>query len=180
MSKHISIDVESLATSPDAILLSIGAVYFDTNGLYDTFYSVLDIGADQVGRRTCDSTLKWWEEQSEEAREALMTEQRERVLFALGRLHEFIHTHDHEGIWALGSHFDIAALEHLHLQKGVPIPWHYQTPRDMRTLRALFLKQFPSSQLVVRTGTPHNALDDAVNQARAIQYMNQQLGGYVL
>lgn len=180
MNKHISIDIETLATTPDAVVLSIGAVVFDANGLYETFYSVLDTHHDQQGRRRGPETIEWWGQQSEEAREVLTQKDREPVLYALGRLHEYIHNNDHEGIWALGTHFDIAAIEHLCASYNVPAPWHYQAPRDMRTVRAQFLKQFPSGQLPVRTGTHHNALDDAVNQARAIQYMSQKMGGYVL
>lgn len=181
MNKHISIDIESLATTSDAVILSIGAVVFDASGLFDTFYTVLDFESDQTGRRQCPRTAAWWDKQSTAARDALVTDVRDPVLFALGRLHEFVNIHDHEGIWALGTHFDIAALEHLHTEYAVAVPWHYQSPRDMRTVRAQFMKKFPAGSLDhIEGGVAHRADDDAIRQARALIHMNQQLGGHIL
>lgn len=181
---HISIDIESLATTPDAVILSIGAAMFDTQGLHGLFYAVLDVGCQDRQRRRRDcKTLEWWEQQSDEARKVLTQKDREPVLYALGRLHEFVNKSDPEGIWALGPHFDIAAIEHLCVTYGVPVPWHYRLPRDLRTVRSQFMKKFPAGNfdhIKSEGGVAHNALDDAVWQARALIHMNQQLGGFFL
>lgn len=179
MNKHISIDIESLATTADAVILSIGAVVFDATGLYDTFYTVLDTRS-QGTRRVDPATEAWWSKQSEEARAVLTAKDREHVLFALGRLHEFVNANDHEGIWAMGSQFDIAALELMYSTLNLPIPWHYRSPRDLRTVRAQFFKAFSAATLPSHDGVAHHALDDAVRQAREAQHMNKQLGGHIL
>lgn len=179
MNKHISIDIESLATTPDAVILSIGAVVFDATRHYTTFYAKLRRD-EQSRRRKSTETLAWWEQQDEKAREVLKPDGMEPVLFALGRLSEFVIANPHEGVWALGPHFDIAAIEHLYAEFGLPAPWDYRAPRDMRTVRAQFNKQFPAGELPESIGIKHHALADASRQATALQHMNQQLGGHIL
>ena len=62
--KHIMIDVESLGTRADAVILSLGAVKFDlTSGKIDDqgFYASISIDSNQeLGRRIQEDTLLWW------------------------------------------------------------------------------------------------------------------------
>ena len=45
MAKHLMVDLETLATSPNAQILTIGAVTFNPNGyeVYDEFYLRVDV-----------------------------------------------------------------------------------------------------------------------------------------
>ncbi len=72
----IMIDLETLATSPDAAILTIGAVKFDPFGddinepNCDKFYVKVDLDScDRIGLVTHDDTIAWWANQSKEAQE---------------------------------------------------------------------------------------------------------------
>lgn len=52
-------------------------------------------------------------------------------------------------------------LEHAGEKVGVPMPWDFYQERDVRTLDSL-----PHSVEIEQDGTEHNALDDALYQAR--------------
>lgn len=183
MKKHISIDIESLATTPDMKIVSIGAVVFTASAqIEDKFYAVLDL-REQALRGQSETALKWWEEQPDEVREALTTTAREPVLFALGRLDEYVKRHEANlaGIWAKGPSFDLAALEHMYASYKLPPPWGYKLARCYRTVAAQMKNTFPAAELPdYGPLVAHNALDDAKWQARSLAYMNQQLGGHIL
>ena len=63
MTTHVMIDLETLGTTPDAVILSIGGVKFDPNGdrIFDEFIYKLDIDEQQQrGRTTNEDTMSWW------------------------------------------------------------------------------------------------------------------------
>ena len=75
MNTDIMIDLETLATSPDAAILTIGAVRFDpfgrelTDPEMDSFYVRVDLDScDEIGLVTNDDTIAWWANQSDEAK----------------------------------------------------------------------------------------------------------------
>ena len=85
MTTHAMIDIETLATSPEAVILSVGGVKFDpyTNeephsGLY------LRLNVDEqseLDRHVDDNTLEWWSKQDAKIREeALGDEDRTTLL----------------------------------------------------------------------------------------------------
>src|SRR5665647_2128309 len=77
MAQHLMVDLETLGTTPDAAVLSIGACYFDPLGtvpegtLFEPpnpgiFYRVIKLQGQQ---RVMDAdTIQWWMQQSFEAR----------------------------------------------------------------------------------------------------------------
>ena len=72
----IMIDLETLATSPDAAILTIGAVKFDPFGddikdpKCEKFYVRVDLDScDRIGLVTTDDTIAWWANQSKEAQD---------------------------------------------------------------------------------------------------------------
>ena len=77
MNTDIMIDLETLATSTDAAILTIGAVKFDPFGselkepAMESFYVKVDLDScDRIGLVTNDDTIAWWASQSKEAQEA--------------------------------------------------------------------------------------------------------------
>ena len=71
---HVMIDLETLGTNPDCVILSLGAVEFDpaTGEQGREYYEVIDRGSQQhLGRTEDSSTLAWWDRQSPEARKVL-------------------------------------------------------------------------------------------------------------
>jgi DNA polymerase III epsilon subunit-like protein len=79
------IDLETLGTSPDCTVLTIGGVKFDPNQVsnpYQEFYYRFDVDEQlEKGRTTLQSTLDWWARQEKSVRdEALGDEDRTPVL----------------------------------------------------------------------------------------------------
>ena len=67
----VMIDLETLGTVANSIILSIGAVKFDLNSNHiadDGFYASISIDSNlHAGRQLSESTLLWWLDQSKEA-----------------------------------------------------------------------------------------------------------------
>lgn len=164
---HIMADIETLGTRPGCSVLSIGAVGFNRTALGDKFYSV-------ISRKSCRDaglfedrgTLAWWKRQSEEAQELLA--QSESI--AAPSLNEVLenfsgYVKSFGGavrVWGNGSCFDNAIIAHLYAITGRPLPWRYTNNRCYRTLKNLLT----SVAAPPRAGVHHNALDDAIHQAR--------------
>ena len=58
---NVMLDLETLGTSPGCIILSIGAVFFDKNGLGQEFYQTIDVQSSiDAGLTMSGGTFKWW------------------------------------------------------------------------------------------------------------------------
>jgi hypothetical protein len=60
MAKNLMIDLETLAVSPNAVVLSLGAVHFDpySTGYTDSLYFRIDIDdQDELGREVDPNTI---------------------------------------------------------------------------------------------------------------------------
>ncbi len=75
-------------------------------------------------------------------------------------------------VWSHGEAFDIPIYEYAAHAVGFKAPWHYRAGRDTRTL--FDLTGF-STKDVPFIGVEHNALDDAVHQARCVQLAMRKL-----
>ena len=169
MNTDIMIDLETLATSTDAAILTIGAVKFDPLGLelkepaMDSFYCKVDLDScDRIGLVTNDDTIAWWASQSKEAQEAAFDPtDRIDIEEAFARLYKFCW--GAKRVWSNGSCFDIMICEHVFKKVGRAIPWKFWEIRDVRTAFDLGIN--PQRPPV----TAHHALEDAYNQAIGIQ-----------
>lgn len=166
--KDIMLDLETLATSPDSVILTFGAVQFnpfDPDEELDTglYYRINVDEQITLGRNVDQGTVDWWGQQSEEVREEALGEHDRVSLEEFTReLNRFVVGADR--IWAQGPVFDIVILENLYRQLNKPAPWPYYSIRDSRTLlKALGDSRVAGSML-------HNALADCVSQAQAIQH----------
>lgn len=177
---QVAIDLETLSTSPAAVMLSIGAVAVcESTGTRLQFYAATSV-ASQPDRKTDASTLDWWSKQSAEARVAFdyahsddcppLTNALTQLTNWLGKLGE---THD-VYVWGNGADFDIGILSHAYKEISNFVPWDFRKVRDMRTLYDLTLR-FGLTISVPRVGTHHNALDDAQFQADVIMESLRQL-----
>jgi exodeoxyribonuclease VIII len=163
----VMLDLETFDTKPSALVLAIGAVRFDKNGVHASFYRVLSSGDQQAhGRTMSASTALWWMQQEDAARrEVANPRDIQSVEGALRDFAEFVLDVDVDGVWGNGSDFDNAILGSLYDAYGLHKPWAYHQNRCYRTLKALYQRR--RGRLgAVRDGTPHHALDDAMGQAR--------------
>lgn len=177
---QVALDLETLGTSPDSIILSIGAVAVcETTGERRKFYSPCSIES-QDNRTVSQSTLRWWEKQSDEARKALddarapdCTTLQQALTQLTNWIGELGQTHD-VYVWGNGATFDISMLEHAYKQISDFVPWDFRKTRDMRTLYDITLRLGMDIN-VPRAGVHHNALDDAEFQANVVMESLRQI-----
>lgn len=181
---HVSIDLETLSTSPAAVILAVGAYAIcEETGNFVRFYRVCSTNS-QPHRQIDPSTLQWWENQSAEARKVLdeatspdatplddVLDELTNWIGLLGNTHQVY-------VWGNGASFDVAILEHAYKSRSPFVPWDFRKVRDMRTLYDITLRLglHDIGKSIERVGTHHNALDDAEFQAQIIIESLRQLG----
>tara|TARA_A100001011_G_scaffold160819_1_gene169217 strand:- start:1618 stop:2151 length:534 start_codon:yes stop_codon:yes gene_type:complete len=171
---HAMIDLETLSTNPDAVILTVGGVKFDphTNMKpYHEMYFRVDVDSQTTqGRHVMDDTLDWWAKQPVDIREeALGDKDRVGLDNMIKKINKFSVGVD--VFWCQGPLFDYAILQNLYTQLGHPVPWQYWQIRDSRTLFNLV----PRDKNEKRVGL-HNALSDCIFQAKKVQKIYRQLG----
>ena len=179
MPTHIMVDLETLGVSTRSVILTIGAVKFDPMGVGITSQHYQRVNADSckaVGMEIDAATIEWWRKQSPEAQaEAFFGENRADIRQVLSNFSVWAGSFD--AIWSHGATFDIPLLAEAYAKIGQRTPWKYTIARDTRTL-------FDLAQVnIQKAGVAHNALQDAANQAAAVQAaykkLFQQAGGSV-
>lgn len=172
----IMIDLETLGTTTDSAILSIGAVRFNEEEIDDKgFYRVITIESNQAAKRRINAdTLRWWLNQSDKAK-AVFNDPAAAALFeALGDLVDYIGVNkDNVRVWGNGADFDIAMLAHAYMQEECDTPWKFYNVRCFRTVKNLSRVQ--NVPKPVNQGA-HNALFDAVAQAQHLQAIWKVLG----
>lgn len=162
----VMVDLETMGTGPNAAIIAIGAVEFDLaqGEVGDRFYAVVSLDSSVTNGGIIDpSTVMWWLGQSEEARKAVCAGG-EHINVALLRLTAWLGqcaARDDLRLWGNGAGFDNVVLEAAYRRSALNCPWHFWNNRCYRTMKGLR----PDVQ-AVRAGTHHNALDDAMTQAR--------------
>lgn len=177
MTKLAMLDLETLGNKHDAVIVSAAIVAFDTNvpltvtselefcGSTKFYYAIVDI-TEQANRRIDASTVKWWMNQSVEAKDIFSRNDPYRVVDFMLNLISWYKSEKPEGCYAYPSTFDHVILQDLFDQHGVKNPIHYREQLCMRTLVKFFNIECPElpDWLV-----PHNALHDCVRQILWIQ-----------
>lgn len=163
------VDIETLATSHDAAILSIGACEFDPymgKGVSKLFYrNITQLSNKAFGRKTDPETIEWWLQQSPEAQAKLFTEPRVPLIIALADFRDFIGKGKPK-LWSNGPTFDEDILRNAFKNCDVEFPVHYSGSRCVRTTNALLKHR--GIDKPERSGTHHNALDDAIFQAECV------------
>ncbi len=128
-------------------------------------------------------TVQWWNDQSDEAKGAFVNpvDLREGLInFGtwLTSLDDYPGTGPAPAIriWAHGPSFDVSILEAAFNAVDLPTPWHYRAPRDTRTIFEAAGMDPHKCLDDFATGTFHNALDDAITQAKAVCEAYNRLG----
>jgi hypothetical protein len=170
MANDIMIDIESLDTSPNCVILTIGAVRFDPRGMGIVerleLRPTIDEQTEKYNRVINEDTLRWWGEQSPEALDEAMGD-RDRVSFndCMEALYKFCW--NRRAVWSNGASFDIVAMESAWRNLGMRIPWPYYTVRDTRTLYEVAGVSLKDKKY--GTSTTHKAVEDAEHQAIVVQ-----------
>lgn len=157
----LMIDCETLDIGERPVLLSIGAVVYDDTQIFEYFQIDIDIeNSKKHGFTVSQSTLDWWNEQDPIAKNMAFSG-KEKIDLALQKLVDFYSDNGCDEIWSKGALADIRwinnALDHF----GIERPWNYYKEFCFRTL----LKSSPRFEIPF-AGIQHNALDDAIHQAK--------------
>lgn len=162
MSSHLMIDIEGLATGPDATILTIAAQQFDpfsTGYLSRDYYCRVTLES-QENRAIEEHTLDWWATQGPSKDEAFNEADRIPLDQALDELYKLAWQHDY--IWMNGPTYDANILEHAYKSYGKAMPWRYYKIRDARTIYSLY-PDLP------KPPTSHHALEDCRRQIDMLQ-----------
>lgn len=161
--RDVMIDLETVDNSVTSAIASIGACVFDKDGIYHTFYCVVDHKTCiEAGMSVSQDTLDWWAKQSEQARKIFHPDTPKLTLYeALMEFARWFAAVGGKELWGNGSDFDNAIMSFAYKLLGIKQPWSYSGNRCFRTIKN-------GAYIQARRGTYHNALDDAITQA---QYM---------
>lgn len=165
-SKNLMIDLETLATTTDAAILSIGwASFSQEEGVQDNGqFNVRSLDNLSHGRRIDPSTVAWWFSQDPEAIVSLVRPKPFSLASALEHLEALIVRHKY--IWAKPPQFDLSILANAYDNVLVKRPpWHHRNERDARTVLALGKALNIPQHSRPDTLTKHCAAADAVVQA---------------
>lgn len=165
--KHAMIDLETMHTTPDAAIVSVGVILFDprfnyvapkSKGLY------FELDWKNQGRTIDQSCItNFWDKQPSTVRQALLgSYDLEEVLFEI----DLFLPKDCK-VWGNGATFDISMLEDAYRQFDMEVPWKFWNIRDQRTIKDMYDSVIGSFGKDFK-GVPHNALDDAYNQAKDV------------
>ena len=170
----VMLDIETLSTTNNSVVLSLGAVKFNPFTLQDPYEDLeLRITIDdqsEMGRDISEATLEWWGKQPADVQEAAFgTEGRISAVDACHALNKFLVGANK--IWCQGPHFDICILESLFKDCKVSTNWKYFNIMDSRTAFTIHGDSREKGR-----GSLHNATEDSREQAKAVQKMFKQLG----
>jgi len=165
MARHLMVDMETMAVSPKAVVLSLGAVHFNPwgNGYGDSIYFKINLDdQDALGREIDPNTIEWWSKQDPKImEEAFSPDDRIPLTEAMDQFHKFAWNCD--CFWSHGATFDLVIIEDIYRQLNRTVPWQYWQLRDTRTLFDLgFDPDMPK-------GNKHDALQDAIRQSVGVQ-----------
>lgn len=172
----VMVDIETLGKLPTSAFTSIGACLFEPHSdwIGETFHMHVSLeNATRTGLTMDASTLLWWLGQTNRARKTLANGQHDAapLITALDAFAAFLPPEAE--IWCNGASFDLPILNYAYHLIGMKTPWEYYNERDLRTLKGLKKRQRTKLTRLKRAGTHHNALDDAVHQAKLVQHILQ-------
>lgn len=181
---HVMVDLETMGKKHNAPIVAIGAVVFDpaTGSIGESFYKVVCLESSVNWGAVIDpSTVIWWLKQSSEARSAIVNDDAIPLQDALLQFREFVSDNVAGGskkaqVWGNGASFDNSILRSSYDCIAEDYPWEYWNDRDVRTMVELGQAiSFDPKTTIPFEGSRHNALADAIHQARYVSAIWQRI-----
>lgn len=181
---HVMVDLETMGKKHNAPIVAIGAVVFDpaTGSIGESFYKVVCLESSVNWGAVIDpSTVIWWLKQSSEARSAIVNDDAIPLQDALLQFREFVSDNVAGGskkaqVWGNGASFDNSILRSSYDCIDEDYPWEYWNDRDVRTMVELGQAiSFDPKTTIPFEGSRHNALADAIHQARYVSAIWQRI-----
>lgn len=166
---HAMIDLETLATTDDAVITQIGLVFFDIDGPRHDGSHEWIVNAQAQPQRAIDSdTMQWHLSEAGRALQLGRSYSNESLALglALEYLVEEIKLAGPSYIWAKSPTFDLRILAHAmrgpeRFMPAMDVPWKFHQERDVRTAFD-FLKLAGNPPVLAKA---HRANLDALEQA---------------
>lgn len=178
--ENLMYDIECFSTMPDAIIISIGGVFFNLDGsIGPSFNLILDLREQERLGRTYDSkTVQFWLKADEEAKKPIFldSDQKLSMASAAEQFKALIETNT-EGMykhtpWARGKEFDLPILKHWWVRtcQNKIEPWYFRNARCVRDLQQWIPKDlYDSWAMDIEKShahlVKHNSEHDAIRQA---------------
>jgi hypothetical protein len=192
---ELMFDLETLDTKPSAIVLSVGAVVFETWRNDDgslvswteagDFLRVLNIQAQaEAGRSMSESTILWWMDQDSAAQREAFSRARDPVNIVLANFLNFVDKYaDGEtgtginAFWASPATFDFPIWEDLAMTFAGHVPWTYRQKYDVRTVvrEASYSAKGHKPASPIK-GVPHQPTYDCRRQIDLLTAAREKLG----
>lgn len=179
MKDTVVLDIETLGTLSDSVIMSVGMVAVDSEKDYtfeellkDGYYAKLDV-ADQVksGRKIYKDTLDWWATQGDAAKHILAPKPddmkwRDLMPNMIDWLKSQGVQYSKAKFYSRGSHFDFGILNDLFRRTGDAgpndLPWRYWNLHDAKTVVLTLLGE--DIDVVPEGFIHHDCLHDAARE----------------
>lgn len=165
MSVDIMLDLETTGLAAGCAVLSIGLTSLDEK--HQCYVRIIHQSCLEAGLKDSYGTMAWWGKQTAAARMEAFTGDKS-LIEALGIVTDWYKMVERiEGeafIWGNGADFDLPILKAAYEAVGMKEPWKPYNGRCYRTF-----KNLPENKGILTDtfeGLKHNALADAVHQAR--------------
>ena len=164
---HVVVDIETLGTIPGAPIVQIAAVAFALGASEDE-WELFEVKVD-VRSLIYKDGISFDTLVDEVFGEA----ERLDTASALNSFHRWLGFTYTKTLWGNGAAFDNELLKAALLQYCcIREPWNFRIDRCFRTVKNLYKEQVPEPHFI---GTKHNALDDAMHQARWLNQILQHI-----
>ena len=170
---HWMIDCETLATSPDAVVLEFAFLRFgftkNIEELGQTYRFDAAHQQEEWKRKIDPNTIKFWTKTNPKYLTELLSTENPKYFVDFFDSLESLIKEDHF-IWMRGLNFDLSILEHMFRQcyRDRRTPWKYSAGRDVRTFLAT-AELFGWTNTIERKGTQHSAMDDCRYQIETVK-----------
>tara|TARA_B100001059_G_C17766071_1_gene545625 strand:+ start:812 stop:1396 length:585 start_codon:yes stop_codon:yes gene_type:complete len=180
---NIMLDLETMGKGSNAAIVSIGAVFFNplTGELGEKFYERIWLESAEKYGEIDASTVVWWLGQSDEARSEINHDKSVGLKEALRGFSNFVidnaEAFNKIRVWGNGCTFDNVILSNAYKSVELSKPWSYAGDMDVRTIVELGRKllNFDPKKDMPFEGEKHNALADAIHQAKYVSAIYQKL-----
>lgn len=171
--QNFMVDVETIGTSPNCIVLSAAFCTFDMDG--DSFKSLFECSfnlSDQIAKNRLiePDTLVWWLREDSELLRTLLRnslQYQESLKDTLLNINAFFERNiDNKSwyVWSKGAKFDLPILESLYNDFNVDFPWkNKRNERCARTYMSL------DSNECIQNTHKHNPFEDCLVQIKSVQ-----------
>lgn len=188
--EHLMVDIETMATTYDASIVTIGACTFDPfageeQDISETFLTRISLTSNEEwGRRIEAGTVEWWLKQSTEAQMGLFDGHVTNLKQGLVTFRQWFQheTRNRPSLcWANDPDFDVVILRTAYADCGEMWPLHFSCNRSMRTAGQMAYPVHAERKKVIDAireyvGVHHRADDDAIAQARFVAHCYSKLG----